>query len=124
MPDAKVLEDYVTSVVDHVGDGTLTSTEEVLGAKLKATQEQASDVREQSQQLQESIRQAQNRAQLLGQQHLELVSKAAGFMESLIALKFEAEFEKEEVAPKGNGSQGPSASKKKKRKRKLAQQSA
>jgi hypothetical protein len=114
MPDPKVIEKYVRSVVERLEkeeEESLTKNEKRIGTKLKEAQDKADQLSRDMGQLRETIQQGQNRLQEMGRTHLEVASKAAGFIESLVSLRFGDEIE-EEIAKKkaseGNGSKDPS----------------
>ena len=100
----KYLTHITTTIKEHGGEG-LNDLERRLGAKLGEVQDSALKARGDIGSLENSIAQAQKRLGTLHNEHLELVSKAAGFAESLLAMKFGDELDKEKeseepVAPK------------------------
>lgn len=136
MTTPEEMSKYVKSVSEKVAKGKkgLSATEVRLGKKLREVQEEAQAVNEDIGRIRESIRQAQNRLENMTRHHLELVSRASGFAESLISLKFGEELDKEEekraaeakkkaaeeAKSKSNGSKDPSEPKRGKTRTKRA----
>jgi len=123
MPDPKIMEKYVTMVLKQLGQENLSKVEEVLGTKLKETQDQADNLRSNIEKMRDTMRQAEERFRGMNQEYMDTLSKAEGFAESLIALKFgdQIKKEQEETKSKGNGSRDPTNQKKKARKPRLLQ---
>lgn len=117
MTDSKMMEEYIERVLKKLGDDDLSKVEKVLGTKLRETEEEAQALKRDIGRLNETIRQAQARVKKLSDDYSDKLAKAAGFAESLIALKFGDELEEEEAKKKGNGSQDPSPPPEKKKAR-------
>lgn len=100
MPDIEVMKKYVktvTDILDLKGGKGLSTTERRLGTKLKETQSELRGLDESIDRTRKTIQQAQQHLDMTTRDHLQLVSKAAGFVESLITLKFGDEIEEEEA---------------------------
>jgi len=110
MADSKEMTAYVEDVLKKLADtkeaNGLTDSEIRLGRKLQETQDSAESAMRQKIQLESSMGQMQQRIFELEKKHLEKISKASGFAEALIALKFGEELDKKrEAASKGEGEQ-------------------
>jgi hypothetical protein len=131
MLDPRKLEEYISSVAEKISSGQekkLDQNERRLGKKMLEAKSTADKALEDLRLVQESIQRAHQRVEDLKNRHLEFYSKAAGFTESLLALKFGDQLEEKKKETKavgnGNGTKDPSPPKKRKTQTKTARPSA